>query len=213
MHKWGVDTTNSIAAAKPKVGAKASVEVNQSKKLSIKAKGFKIKSVKAKTGDKSIATVSASKKAITITGVAAGETVISTTIKASKKKAAPKTYKLKTKVTVTEAGSPDASTTTEIKKNGISYKNTPAEVQHFSVVSDCAFKCPDIQTTGNKGIDSHNMRFFELAYDGDATAYLNNATLYYYDAAGKILMRRNRYNDYYYTSEPLYDHIFKGQKI
>lgn len=104
----GISGADSFAASKPSVAKSAKVSVGSSKKLSIKAKGFKVKKVTAKSSDKSVAKVKATKSAITVSGVTAGKATVTTTVKATKK-GKTKSYKLKTKVTVSDGTKPDPS--------------------------------------------------------------------------------------------------------
>lgn len=100
-----INLSTSSAASKPTIAKSVKVSVGGSKKASFKAKGFKIKKVTSKSSDKTVATVKASKKAITVSGITSGKATITSTVKATKK-GKTKTYKLKTKVTVSDGTTP-----------------------------------------------------------------------------------------------------------
>ena len=94
---------DSTAAAKPGITAAVSMKVGAEKKLSITKNGFTIKNVSAKSGNKSIVSVTdTSLKKVYLKAKALGATTVTTTVKAKKGKTT-KSYKLKTSVTVKDA--------------------------------------------------------------------------------------------------------------
>ena len=92
--------SEAIAAVKSSIAKKATVKTGKSVVLSIKTNGFTIKNVTAKSSDKSVATVKATKKALTIKGIKPGSAVIKSTVTVKNGKKTKK-YSYSTRVTVT----------------------------------------------------------------------------------------------------------------
>ncbi len=92
--------SESNAAIKPSIAKKATVKSGKSVVLTIKTNGFTIKRVTAKSTDKSVATVKATKKALTVKGIKPGSTVIKSTMTVKNGKNTKK-YSFSTRITVT----------------------------------------------------------------------------------------------------------------
>lgn len=88
------------AAVKPSIAKKATVKTGKSVVLTIKTNGFTIKKVTAKSTDKSVATVKATKKALTIKGIKPGSAIIKSTVTVKNGKKTKK-YSFSTRITVT----------------------------------------------------------------------------------------------------------------
>ena len=101
------------AAAKPTLASVAKVAVQKISKLTVKANGFQIKKVTAKSANVKIATVKVTGGDISITGKKAGKTFISTTVNAVKD-SKKQVFNYKTKVTVQDDGSVVVNTQKEL---------------------------------------------------------------------------------------------------
>ena len=106
---------DSMAAAKPALAGKAIVKEKKTTSIAIKSNGFQIKKVTATSDKPAIATVKATVKAITIKGVKAGKTVITTSVNAVRN-GSRKTFSFKTNVTVKANGVVTVNTEKELKK-------------------------------------------------------------------------------------------------
>ena len=104
--------TDASAAAKPTMALTTKVNLGKVKKLSITKNGFTIKKVTTSAKNKNIVDVDCTKSAVFVTGMRVGNTVVTTKVKAMKKKTT-RTYKLKTKVYVQDSTASQTTPTPE----------------------------------------------------------------------------------------------------
>ncbi len=107
----------SLAASKPTIAKKATVEIGTPKTLEVNANGYVITRIKPKSSNSIVASVKNVNSRVVITGREKGSCTITTTVRARKGKTI-KNFKLKTKVTVKKVKTTSISITSFSELNG-----------------------------------------------------------------------------------------------